>query len=87
MGFVVAYVPNTSSNVWVQPYDCRSNVFGKLGQWHCLQVPAGRAPVKEVACGRSHLVALTTEGNGMFYHIAGKFDIKGLLYSGILGED
>ena len=64
IGFIAAYTLNTSSSVWVQPFDCSSNLFGKLGAWHCLRLPED-APVRKVACGRSHMVALTTEGKGI----------------------
>lgn len=66
IGFIAAYSPNTSSNVWVQPFDCQPNLFGELGLWHRLQLPSKGAPIREVTCGRSHVVALTTKGEGMF---------------------
>ena len=65
VGFVAAYAPNRSSGVWVQPFDTRSNVFGECGRWHHLQIPIKGALVRQVVCGRSHLVALTTEDEGM----------------------
>lgn len=65
VGFVAAYAPNTSSSVWVHPFDCSSNLFGELGAWHHLRLPTDDAPIGKVACGRSHVVALTTEGKGI----------------------
>lgn len=66
VGFIAAYAPNATSSVWVQPFDCSPNLFGELGAWHHLRVPtADDAPIiSKVACGRSHVVALTTEGKG-----------------------
>ena len=65
VGFVAAYTPNTSSSVWIQPFNCSSNLFGQLGAWHHLRLPTEDAPIRKVACGRSHVVALTTEGKGI----------------------
>ena len=66
MGYVAAYTPNISSGVWVQPFDIQSNVFGELGRWHHLQISDKGALIRQVACGRSHVVALTTEGEGIY---------------------
>ena len=65
VGFIAAYTPNSSSSLWVQPFDCSPNLFGELGSWHHLRIPPEGAPVRKVVCGRSHVIALTTEGKGI----------------------
>ena len=67
VGFIAAYKPYTGSEVWVKPFDCQSNLFGELNVWHCHRIPAGSAALRQVACGRAHMVALTTDGKGMLY--------------------
>ena len=65
VGFIAAYKPYTGSEVWVKPFDCQSNLFGELNVWHCHRIPTGSAALRQVACGRAHMVALTTDGKGM----------------------